>query len=102
MVNIYVNGKNMASNNSSDPERSNKNQLKKANRAKIMGQISKGAGIVSLLSLTGLAVSGHFKDNIKNALYLYLLGAFCLFLGDMFQEKHQKIIKNINKHNRQR
>lgn len=92
----------MASNNSSDPDRSNKNQLKKAKRAKIMGQISKGTGIASLLSLTGLAVSGHFKDDIKYAVCLYLLGACCLYLGSVFQEKHQENLKNINKHNRQR
>lgn len=92
----------MTSSNSSDPDRSTNNQTKKAKRAKIIGQILNSIGVTSLFSLAGLALTGNFKDDIKYALCLYLLSAFCMFAGSMYQEKHKEILKNISKHNRQK
>lgn len=92
----------MTSSNSSEPDRSTNNQTKKAKRAKIIGQILNGIGVTSLFSLAGLALTGNFKDNIKYALCLYLLSAFCMSIGSMYQEKHKEILKNISKHNRQK
>lgn len=92
----------MLSNNSGEPDRSRNKLVKQANRAKLASVLFKGAGVGCLGALMWLAIAGHFKGNVKYAIALYLASAAFMFVGTSFQEKHQDIIKTLNKKNCQR
>jgi hypothetical protein len=90
----------MSSNNSSDPDRSSKKQVKKAKNIQRLAYCSKGLGVAGLGTLLWLAITGHFNYNIKHAICLYLISATFLFFGSSLQNKHDEIIKALNKKHR--
>ncbi|MBQ7056217.1 MAG: hypothetical protein IJN91_04795 [Alphaproteobacteria bacterium] len=87
----------MSSNNTSDPDRSKNNYLKQAKRAKQTSFLFNSVGIGNLGFLMWLAFTGHFKDNIKSAILLYLCSAVLMAVGTAFREKHNDIINKLNK-----
>lgn len=92
----------MASSNSSDPDRSRSDYIKKAKRTKQVSCIFNSAGMATLGVLFWLAVTGHFKDNLRDAIFLYLTSAFFMFIGTTFQDKYKDIMKTLDKKNKQK
>lgn len=90
----------MSSNSSSDPDRSRNDYLKKAKHARRKGVLFNGIGVANLGVLMWLAFTGHFKGNIKSAIFMYLLSAVFMAVGATFREKHDDIIKTLNKKHR--